>query len=209
MMQLLLVRHGQTEENVRQVLQGQSPGHLTAQGYAEARELAARLEKLRGQVACVFSSDLERAVRTAEIIAGVLQLPVLREPLLRERDFGELTGRSIAEVRALSEMPPTVESVEAMRERARLFLERVARAYDGGTVLAVSHGLYLRGLQGVWAGCPLQEIPPMRNCEVRTLQLELPASPSSPAACSFQPQGAASPAGSSFAESLSLSDGEA
>ena len=202
MVKLLLVRHGQTEENVQQVLQGQSPGHLTTQGYAEAWELAARLEELRGQVACVFSSDLTRAVRTAEIIAGVLQLPVLPEPLLRERDFGELTGRAIAEVRALSEMPPTVESVETMRERARLFLERVAREYDGATVLAVSHGLYLRGLQGVWAGCPLQEIPPMRNCEVRTLQLERSGLPAGPAVRSVRPEAASS-------APLSLSDGEA
>ena len=90
MVQLYLVRHGETIENAEGVLQGLMPGNLSEQGKEQARVLG---EELRGQhFDVMFVSDLHRTVQTAELLNEVLQLPMIKTPILRERDWGEVTG---------------------------------------------------------------------------------------------------------------------
>ena len=94
---LYLVRHGETEDNVNQILQGQTPGKLNEQGCRQARELA---EKMEGEHIDVFvSSDLRRALQTCEIIAEPHGKPVVTTPLLRERDWGSFTGLFIPDLK--------------------------------------------------------------------------------------------------------------
>jgi bisphosphoglycerate-dependent phosphoglycerate mutase len=80
-MHLLLVRHGQTDENARGILQGQSQTALNATGHAQARQLADRLRTYVPRAEAVVSSDLARARQTAEAIAASLGLTVLRNIL--------------------------------------------------------------------------------------------------------------------------------
>ena len=91
MIELYLVRHGETEENVAGILQGHLPGRLTAAGVCQAEALRDALAGVTFDALVV--SDLARTVATAEVLNGRRGLPVDLCPLLRERDWGSLTGR--------------------------------------------------------------------------------------------------------------------
>ena len=87
---ILAVRHGETEWNAQQRIQGHTDIPLNAVGRQQARQLA---RALAGEaVDAVYSSDLQRARATAQAAAEVLQRPVTLEPGLRERGFGPHLG---------------------------------------------------------------------------------------------------------------------
>ncbi len=173
MIQLYLLRHGETDDNRRHVLQGTLPTPLNEAGRQQAREAAARLQDVVFDA--VVSSDLRRCVQTTETVLPLLHTSprfasVLYTPLLRERDWGSATGK-IADPYNPIRLPADMESLDALRTRARLFLDFVRKAYDGQTVLAVSHGFFCRIIQVVFHGVEIRDIPPMTNAEVRRLRL--------------------------------------
>ena len=97
---LLLVRHGETVDNVRQIMQGQTQGELTPNGIEQARALAAELKDTPIDV--FVSSDLKRAFDTCVILAaahGVSPDIIVQTKLLRERDWGSFTGRYIPDLK--------------------------------------------------------------------------------------------------------------
>ena len=208
MTRLLLVRHGETVDNINKIMQGQTHGRLTLNGIEQAHELG---RQLRGEHIDVFlSSDLARAVETLEIIKKekdqqphplqtLPQTPPVREGsemplggsssqservstplpygrgegvglLLRERDWGSFTGRYIPDLQH-EVWPDDIETLDAMKARARRFLDFVRDNYPGKTVLAVGHGIINKAIQSVYLGKPMNEIQKMANCEVRVLEL--------------------------------------
>ena len=172
---LFLIRHGETEENRLRILQGHLPGTLTPEGVEAARATAEHLANADARFDFLLCSDLLRAHRTADIIGERLHLAVRPTPLLRERDWGSITGRRIEEVIRTANEAPGVESVEAMFARARILLDVIRTDYpDAQRVLLVSHGLFLRVLQAAVHGTEMKAIPPMKNLEVRSLQLVSP-----------------------------------
>lgn len=90
--------------------------------------------------------------------------------LLRERDWGSFTGRYIPDLQN-EVWPDDIETLDAMKARARRFLEYVRDNYQGKTVLAVGHGIINKAIQSVYLGKPMNEIQKMANCEVRVLEL--------------------------------------
>lgn len=173
---LFLIRHGETEENRLRILQGHLPGTLTPEGVEAARATAEDLANAEAPFDLLLCSDLLRAHRTACIIGERrLHLAVRPTPLLRERDWGSITGRRIEEVIRTANEAPGVESVEAMFSRARILLDVIRTEHpDAQRVLLVSHGLFLRVLQAAVLGTEIKAIPPMKNLEVRCLQLVSP-----------------------------------
>ncbi len=141
---MLLVRHGQSEWNALGRWQGQADPPLSPLGRDQARSAAARL----GVVDVIVSSDLDRALSTAAILAEGLGVgPVLVEPRLRERSAGEWSGLTRAEIDQqwpgyLAERlrPPGFEPDDVVRARVRSALDEVARNHPGAEVLVVSHG---------------------------------------------------------------------
>ena len=91
-------------------------------------------------------------------------------PLLRERDWGSFTRRYIPDLQN-EVWPDDIETLEAMKARARQFLDFVREHYQGKTVLAVGHGIINKAIQSVYYGKPMNEIQKMGNCEVRILEL--------------------------------------
>ena len=80
-MKLILVRHGETEGNVKQIIQGQTHGKLTKKGIKQAKLLARRLKNEKIDV--VFSSDLQRAKNTTkQILNHHCKIPVFYDKLL-------------------------------------------------------------------------------------------------------------------------------
>lgn len=167
MVTLFIARHGQTEENVRRILQGQMPGHLTSEGIAQAKALREKLCNIHFD--CIMSSDLLRAVDTARIVSAPHGGRFRLEPLLREREFGIHTGGPYIHIGHA--LDPSAETMEQLRGRSVAFLQTLRDEYDGQQVLAISHGLFLRVLQSVVYGIDMHDIEKMGNAEVRQLNL--------------------------------------
>jgi probable phosphoglycerate mutase len=148
-----LVRHGQTEWNLAGRFQGSLDSPLTERGLAQAHATRARVSSLAP--AAVYTSDLLRARRTAEVLHGGLDaaVPVVVDPRLRERNFGIFEGKTSEEMRALHPAEhelmrsggpeyamPRAESKADVLARLKPFLQEVAIAHAGQHVVVVSHG---------------------------------------------------------------------
>ena len=163
---IFLVRHGETVDNARQIMQGQTQGELNARGREQALQVAGRLAT--EHLDAVVSSDLRRAIQTAEIIARPHGLTVSTTPLLRERDWGSFTGRFIPDLRG-EVWPDDIESEEELLMRARSFLIYMTATYPGCRVVAVGHGIFNKAILAVHAQCAMRDVQRMMNAEVRIL----------------------------------------
>ena len=168
MIMLYLVRHGETKDNVARIMQGQRQGELTPAGIAQMEELAVSLSEIHFDA--IISSDLQRAYDSAQILSRQWKQPVQTTPLLRERDWGEFTGRFIPDLKGLP-LPDNVEKMEDLLNRAKSFLEWTKTNYQGKTILAVGHGIINKAIQAVYYGKLTREIPKMSNAEYRILYL--------------------------------------
>ena len=163
---IFLIRHGETVDNALQIMQGQTQGELNELGKEQARQVA---QRLAGEPVDVFiSSDLHRAIQTAEIIAEPHNLPITTTSLLRERDWGSFTGRFIPDLKG-EVWPDDIESEPALLQRALAFLQYVTTTYPGKRVVAVGHGIINKAILAVYAGCTMREVQRMLNAEVRIL----------------------------------------
>ena len=163
---IYLVRHGETVDNARQIMQGQTQGELNEKGREQARQVAERLAL--EAIDAVVASDLRRAIQTAEIIAAPHGLPVVTTPLLRERDWGSFTGCYIPDLRGKI-WPDDIESEDALLQRALAFLQKMTATYEGKRVVAVGHGIINKAILAVYAHCTMSEVQRMMNAEVRVL----------------------------------------
>jgi broad specificity phosphatase PhoE len=144
MTRILLVRHGQSEWNALGRWQGQADPPLSELGRQQAFSASRRI----GTVDAIVSSDLQRAMETAQIISGQLGVgPVMVEPLFRERDAGEWSGLTREEIDEqypgyLEERrrPPGYEPDDSLLDRTHEALGRVEEEFRGGEILVVAHG---------------------------------------------------------------------
>ncbi len=165
---LYLVRHGETVDNARQLIQGQKQGALNDKGRSQAEVLSREMSQTPIDV--FVSSDLRRAIDTAEILARPHGKAVVTTPLLRERDWGSFTGRYIPDLKGAA-WPDDVESLDALLARADRFLDFIRTNYPGQRVLAVGHGIFNKAIQAVYYGKTMREVERMTNCEVRQMVL--------------------------------------
>ena len=164
---LYLTRHGETVDNARQLMQGQTQGQLNDMGVVQAEQLRERLAGTHFDA--YVASDLKRAIDTARILAGPQQ-PIDTTPLLRERDWGSFTGRYIPDLKG-EVWPDDIETLDDFLARAGRFLDFVRTRYQGKTVLAVGHGIVNKAIQAVYYGKQMRDVERMANCEVRILEL--------------------------------------
>jgi broad specificity phosphatase PhoE len=158
MARLLLVRHGESTWNARGRWQGWADPPLTDLGRAQAEAAA----PAAAPVDALVSSDLQRARETAELMAAVLEMGpelVHVEPGLRERDVGDFTGLTRAEIEerwpgvlsnvaaSIARDPRFGETVEVLAARVNAALARLAAAFAGQRVLVVTHGGVVRNLE--------------------------------------------------------------
>lgn len=156
-MNLILVRHGETDWNRTGRCQGIADIELNDNGRTQVRELG---ESLRDEaIAAVYSSDLLRAMNTAEEIAKHHNLSVNIDSDLREMNQGDLEGLMFTEIRERyadvlrewRESPETLklpkgESLLEVQERAWNAFQKVHRRHPGETIVAVSHNLTITAL---------------------------------------------------------------
>ena len=165
---LYLVRHGETVDNVNQIMQGQTQGELTENGIRQAQQVCEDFKDVPLDV--VIASDLKRSVDTARIIAEPHHLQVVTTPLLRERDWGGFTGRFIPDLKG-EVWPDDVETLENLLSRAGEFIAYVKKTCPEKKVLAVGHGIINKAIQAVYHGKSMSEVQRMMNAEVRVLEL--------------------------------------
>ncbi len=169
MTKLYLVRHGETFDNERQIMQGQTQGELNPTGIRQAEALSRQLADISYDA--IVASDLWRSVHTARILAEPHGLEVVTTPLLRERDWGSFTGRFIPNLKDVKPWPDDIESLPAMMDRAGRFLDYVRDNYPDCQVLAVGHGIINKAIQAVYWHKEMYEIEKMKNAEVRILDI--------------------------------------
>ena len=150
-MSIFLIRHGETLGNASRTVQ-LPDNPLSPRGMAQAERLARRLE--REGIASVLSSDLARAVATADYLRRATRAPVRYDPLLQERNFGDIRGTPYAELGfdmfASDYAPPNGESwavFHARVDRAWALMQEAA-ASAKGNLAVVTHGLVCRSLVG-------------------------------------------------------------
>lgn len=177
---LYLVRHGETVDNAAQIMQGQTPGRLNEKGIEQAEEVARKMAN--DHIDVFVSSDLYRSMQTCAIIArphledGLSEDEILSNivttPLIRERDWGDFTGKFIPSLpKDPKDWPDNIEGLEKMKSRAQNFLTWLKVAYPDKTILAVGHGIINKAILSVYYKRPMNQIEKMANAEVRVLIL--------------------------------------
>lgn len=154
MQKIYLARHGQDEDNAAGILNGHRNTPLTSIGVGQANDLAQKIKENNLDIAKIYSSPLQRAYKTAEIVADILNLkrPKILE-LLIERDFGIMTGKFVKDIEKLCSpniiksnpityfiSPESAETFPQLIERAEELLLRVKKEDNNGDILLVTHG---------------------------------------------------------------------
>ena len=163
-----LVRHGQTAYNLEGRAQGQSESPLNDAGVEQARAIAERLRD--EEFAVCLTSDLRRVLDTAKPIVAGRDIRSIKSTRLREKDFGEIEGKTFAEVERESPelfrrlfaddpdfAPPGGESDRRLIERVAAEVDALTASGDipdGANILVVAHGGTIRSLITHLMGLP-------------------------------------------------------
>ncbi|HWQ73296.1 MAG TPA: histidine phosphatase family protein [Desulfitobacteriaceae bacterium] len=156
MTRIILTRHGETEWNIERRVQGRLDSPLTEKGQTQARSLALRLRN--ESIQYLYSSDLPRAIATAEEIRRELQLErVIPEPRIREFSFGDWEGKLWDELRQTycdifrvwDNTPqlvrvPNGDNMYTFTEKVWEYFQELIARHQGETICLVSHGLTLK-----------------------------------------------------------------
>ncbi|MBI3636080.1 MAG: histidine phosphatase family protein [Candidatus Rokubacteria bacterium] len=148
---IVLIRHGETAGNAARIVQHPDIP-LSPRGLAQAERLARRLAG--AGITAILSSDLARAAQTAAPVAAATGAPIAFEPLLHERNFGDIRGTAYADLGfdpfEPGYTPPGGESWEVFHARVDRAWARVreAAAATPGHLAVVTHGLVCKSLAG-------------------------------------------------------------
>ena len=155
---IYLTRHGQTLWNIEKRLQGRGNSPLTEQGIERAKELRDRIKYIHIDI--IYSSPIERALTTANIIKGDKSIEVITDDGLMEMCFGDYEGKITDEV--MKENPnwdislimkgnteltaPNGENLAEVRDRVARTMNKIIEANRGKTILIVAHGITLKAI---------------------------------------------------------------
>jgi broad specificity phosphatase PhoE len=181
-----LARHGETLWNLERRYQGHRDSPLSERGAEQARRLRQRLAS--AALSAVYSSDLGRSARTAEIVAAPHGHLVQTHPGLREIDTGEWTGQARADVLGVPEWAPMVEvyrtrpaehrmpggeSLADVQARGLAALVEIAKRHAGQSIAVITHHVVVETLLAHALGLSLAQLwLPQRggNCFLSVLE---------------------------------------
>ncbi len=173
MKNLYLCRHGESEYNLKGIIQGHIDTYLTPKGVVQAR-LAGEALKDKG-IQEIYTSDLRRAYQTATIIGDILGIEPIIDMRLREMHFGDWEGKSYQEV--LSNHPdlwnnwlknpvkhplPNQEDIEKFESRLKSFLNDIKKE-SVDNILVVAHGGSIQGIICLEIGIGLENLWTFRH----------------------------------------------
>lgn len=160
--ELVYETHSITEDNEQGIATGWRPGRLSDQG----RRLAVALGERRPAdgFAAVYSSDLARALQTAELAYGGSAVAVRVDARLRECDYGRLNGCPVTELERVRlahievPFPGGGQSYREVVQATASFLDDVRRDHDGERLLVIAHSANRWALQHLLDGTPLEQL---------------------------------------------------
>ncbi len=166
-MELFIMRHGQTPDNKKHLLQGRKNIALSEEGIAQAEEARAELEAEGIQFDRVCASPLKRAMQTASIISGVPEEDIEVIDEIIEYNFGPLEGKRVEDLGENMrkffmdpenyEAPEGAETYESMFERVGQYLKRMEAENPDERILVVAHGGTLHAMYQLLNGDELKD----------------------------------------------------
>ncbi len=170
MTEFILVRHGQTNWNKEGKYTGQSDIPLNDAGRKQASDRSTEILSMQPDI--IFTSDLQRAVETAQLIrADNSCIPLHKDKRLREIHQGEWEGLHEREIKKrfesqfakhkddpLATAPPGGETLGAVYHRVRDFLKETQKTHSGKTVLIVAHGVVLAIIELISCGEAIEKV---------------------------------------------------
>ena len=161
---LILVRHGQSEWNAKNLFTGWKDPGLTDQGVSEAKNAGKLILEQNIEFDVMYTSMLSRAQKTGDIILGILnhkEIPIIKNEALNERHYGSLAGLNKDDARkkwgdeqvhiwrrSFDMPPPDGESLKDTADRVLPYFEAeiMPKVVSGSSILIAAHGNSLRAL---------------------------------------------------------------
>jgi 2,3-bisphosphoglycerate-dependent phosphoglycerate mutase len=161
---LILVRHGQSEWNAKNLFTGWKDPGLTDQGVSEAKNAGKLILEQKIEFDVMYTSMLSRAQKTGDIILGILnhkEIPIIKNEALNERHYGSLAGLNKDDARkkwgeeqvhiwrrSFDMPPPEGESLKDTADRVLPYFETeiMPKVISGSSILIAAHGNSLRAL---------------------------------------------------------------
>ena len=178
-MELYVVRHGETDENIGSIMQGNMDTVLNETGRRQALEVKEKLKDVH--IDLIITSPKQRALETANIISGD-EILIVTDDRLLSRDHGEFQGKARYEVNLedywnikINKQFERAECVGHLFDRVVSLLDEIKKKYSDKTVLLVTHSGICRVLYYYFNGIPengsLIEYE-STNCSIEKYELE-------------------------------------
>lgn len=178
-MKIYVVRHGQTDYNVKKVFQGHIDIPLNETGEKQAQETASKFRNI--EVDMILVSPLQRTLQTAKPISQITGVPITIEERLIERSFGDMEGHQNREDWNIKMMLDyeknydieNIEPIQSLFKRVYDFLDEVTEKYKDKNLVLVTHGAVSQPIECYFNGMPevvdFEHLEPLtlKNCEVR------------------------------------------
>lgn len=183
---IYIVRHGQTEWNVQKRLQGHKDSPLTKLGIQQAEWTRDYMKDI--PIDIIYSSTTGRAYKTAQIIRGDRDIPIIAEDDLREINMGNWEGRKVSDIE--KEEPEmfycfwnaphlykttTGETYLDVQKRALKVVKNIMNLHRGKTVLIVTHTTTLKLIMAYFEGRPLSklwDLPYIHPCSINMVEIK-------------------------------------
>ncbi|GLC30611.1 histidine phosphatase family protein [Clostridium omnivorum] len=170
-MRLYLTRHGQTEWNLERRMQGWKDSPLTELGISNAKALGKHLKDVNFSE--IYSSSVQRAVRTAELVRGDKDIPIILDDNLREIGVGDWEGQVVEDIKQnyaeeygnFWKKPhlykrDNVETFHDVQERAVKVVKEIVEKHKGtdDNVLIVTHTITLKSIMAYFEGRDIEKL---------------------------------------------------
>ena len=178
-MEIYVVRHGETDYNVKHVFQGHADIPLNEVGIEQAKETALKFKDVN--VDMILVSPLQRAIQTADYISKITGVPITIEQRLIERNFGDMEGqpnRDDWNIKMMLDYQKNydienIEPIQSLFKRIYSFLNEITEKYKDKKVVLVTHGAVSQPIECYFKGMPsimdFEHLEPLtlKNCEIR------------------------------------------
>lgn len=173
-MSLYVIRHGQTNWNLKGIIQGQKDTELNEQGILEANNAKSQFNKL--DIDLIMCSPLKRTKETAKIINKDKNIEIVYRNELIERGLGEFEGKdTMVEEEDIynyyeNKKIKNIESVVDLCNRVDKLINEIKSKYNDKNILLVTHSGTARAIERYFYGLDEKgNLPPenLKNCEIR------------------------------------------
>lgn len=179
-MKIYIVRHGQTDWNLKKIIQGKKDIELNETGIAQANQIREKVNNL--DIDLIICSTLKRARKTAEIINKDKKVKIIYKEEIMERGMGDYEGMNSGVEgndiynckKNITDM--NIEPVDKLCQRIDKLFDEIKEKYSKNKILLVTHSGTARAIEGYFYGVDEEDyLPPedLQNCEIREYELEI------------------------------------